>query len=74
MSDGGICFAPMVPWGSNGVFCSQTLGVSVGAYVPYYFMGFLTPVFAILCAITGIGIKYAVYEKDPKNREKARSN
>lgn len=74
VSDGGICFAPMVPWGSNGVFCSQTLGVSVGAYVPYYFMGFLTPVFAILCAITGIGIKYAVSEKDSKNQEKARSN
>ncbi|MCI8809422.1 MAG: hypothetical protein HFF84_04705 [Oscillibacter sp.] len=60
VSDGGICFAPMVPWGSNGVFCSQTLGIRVGAYVPYYFMGFLTPIFAIVCAVTGAGIQYAV--------------
>lgn len=70
VSDGGICFALMVPWDSNGVFCSQTLSISVGAYVPYYFMGFLTPVFAIVCAVTGIGIKYAadsVKEKAQKN-------
>ena len=71
VSDGGICFAPMVPWGSNGVFCSQTLGISVGAYLPYYFMGFLTPIFAIVCAVTGIGIKYAADSMNPKNKDKA---
>ena len=58
VSDGGICFAPIVPWGSNGVFCAQTLGVPVGAYFPFYFMAFLTPIFTIITALTGIGIKY----------------
>lgn len=58
ISDGAVCMCPIVPWGSSGVFVSQTLGVAVGVYFPFYFMGFLTPVFTILTAATGIGIKY----------------
>lgn len=58
VSDGGICFAPLVPWGSNGVFCSATLGVAVGAYFPFYLMAFFTPIFSFLLALTGIGIVY----------------
>ncbi|QNL43812.1 Na+/H+ antiporter NhaC [Oscillibacter hominis] len=68
VSDGGICFAPLVPWGSNGVFCSTTLGIAVGAYLPFYLMAFLTPVFSILTAVTGIGIRY-VTEAAPKEQE-----
>lgn len=58
VSDGGICFAPLVPWGSNGVFCSTTLGISVGAYFPFYFMAFFTPVFSLLLAVSGFGVQY----------------
>lgn len=58
VSDGGICFAPMVPWGSNGVFCAQTMGLSVMSYNRFYFMGMLTPAISILFAILGIGVKY----------------
>lgn len=74
VSDGGICFAPMVPWGSNGVFCATTMGIATTSYISYYFMGWLTPLFAILCAITGIGIKYAEGRKPNKKGEKAADN
>ncbi len=53
ISDAACVQQPLVPWGISGVYCSQTLGVSVGAYMPYYFMWFLTPFFTILWAITG---------------------
>ena len=71
VSDGGICFAPMVPWGSNGVFCATTLGITTATYTAYYFMGWLTPLFAILCAITGIGIKYVDGKKPVKGQKAA---
>ena len=71
VSDGGICFAPMVPWGSNGVFCASTLGITTATYSAYYFMGWLTPLFAIICAVTGIGIKYAAGKKPEKNGKAA---
>lgn len=58
VSDGGICYAPMVPWGSNGIYAATTLGLSTGAMFPFYFMAFLTPLMAIILAITGIGIFY----------------
>ena len=53
ISDAACVQQALVPWGISGVYCSQTLNVSVGAYMPYYFMWFLTPLFSILWAITG---------------------
>jgi len=70
VSDGGICFAPLVPWGSNGVFCATTLGVAVGAYLPFYLMAFLTPVFSFLTAVTGIGIRYVEAGSEAKSGPK----
>lgn len=57
IQDGGIVFAPLVPWGSNGIYAASVLGVPVLAYMPYYFM-YITPIISILCAITGFGIWY----------------
>ena len=64
ISDGAVCMCPIVPWGSSGVFTAQTLGVPVLEYMPYYFMGFITPIFTILTAISGIGIKYVSKEEE----------
>lgn len=58
LGDVATTCCPMVPWSINGVYCATTLGVAVGAYAPYYFMALLAPVFAILCAVTGFGIRY----------------
>ena len=53
ISDAACVQQPLVPWGISGVYCSQTLGVPVSQYLPYYFMAFLTPIFVILWAVTG---------------------
>lgn len=54
--DSGTLVCPMVPWGTSGVYTAVTLGVATTAYLPYYLMGFLTPLFSIVCAITGFGM------------------
>ena len=64
LEDGATIICPMVPWGTNGIYCASTLGISVLAYLPYYFMGFLTPLFSLVLAFTGIGIKKKKKEKE----------
>ncbi len=56
LEDSGTLICPMVPWGSNGVYAASALGVATVSYLPYYFMGFITPIFSLICAFTGIGI------------------
>ena len=46
-----VFFAPMVPWGSGGVYVTLTLGVATMQYIPYYFIGYLSPLFCILFAM-----------------------
>lgn len=50
-----VLFAPMVPWGSGGLYVSATLGIAVTSYIPYYFMGYITPLLCIIFAAIGIG-------------------
>ena len=57
LEDGGTIICPMVPWGTNGIYCSATLGVAVSSYLPYYFLGLLTPAAMLFCALSGFGIK-----------------
>ena len=47
----------LVPW-VNGVFFSGVLGVSILQYAPYVFLTYLTPIFTLIFAVTGIGIFY----------------
>lgn len=61
--DGGTLVCPMVPWGSSGVYTAATLGVATMSYMPYYLMGFINPIFVIICAVTGFGIKKADPER-----------
>lgn len=57
---GAVLFAPMVPWGSGGLYTAATLGVAVTTYLPYYFVGFLAPLLTIVYAFLGIGMYKAV--------------
>ncbi|WP_144461961.1 Na+/H+ antiporter NhaC [Siminovitchia fortis] len=58
IEDGGMFAWPTVPWGVNAIFIVSTLGVSVSAYLPYYFLGMFTPIISMILAITGIGVFY----------------
>jgi len=51
--DSGTVTSPLVPWGLCGVFFTGTLGVSTMEYLPYAFLCTLTPIVAIIYAITG---------------------
>lgn len=55
ISDAACVQQPIVPWGVSGVFVAQCFGVPVSQFFAYYFMGYLTPLFGLLCGITGIG-------------------
>ena len=55
ISDAACVQQPIVPWGVSGVFVAQCFGVPVSQFFLYYFIGFLTPLFGLICAITGIG-------------------
>lgn len=51
--DSGTVTSPLVPWGLCGVFFTGTLGVNTLEYLPYAFLCYLTPVVAIIYALTG---------------------
>lgn len=68
LEDTGTMCAALIPWNSNGMYMASTLGVATLSYIPYCFLGWLTPVVALILAWTGIGVFY----KDGKKPEKAK--
>ena len=56
LEDSGTLFAPLVPWGVAGGFCSQVLGVATVQYLPYCWFTFLVPVFSLILGYTGIAV------------------
>lgn len=64
LEDTGTTFSPLVPWCSNGVYFTSTLGVSYSAYALTTPMCWLCVVFAMIYIITGFKIKQA-----PKKEE-----
>ena len=59
IEDIGTIVAPLVPWGSSGAFYVGALGVSIfgaGGYAPWCVTCYVTPVIALLLAVTGIGV------------------
>jgi len=54
--DSGTLVCPMVPWGTSGVYTAATLGVATTSYLPFYTLGYINPIFVLICAITGFGI------------------
>lgn len=64
LEDTGTTFSPLVPWCSNGVYFTSTLGVSYSAYALTTPMCWLCVVFALIYIITGFKIKQA-----PKKEE-----
>lgn len=45
--------APVVPWSASALYVMSVLGVGIG-YIPYAFLSFIVPVFAIIYACTGL--------------------
>lgn len=47
--------APLVPWSVASLFITSVLGVTT-AYIPYTLLGFIVPIFVLVCAFTGFGM------------------
>ena len=58
ISDGSVVLSPIVPWCPDAMVCAQALGVATLVYAPYYFMIYGTIVAAVVCACSGIGMKF----------------
>lgn len=56
--------APMVPWWTSCAYMFSVLGIGI-AYIPYAFLCYIVPLFAILYACTG----WFVWHKEPMTEE-----
>ena len=60
--------APLVPWNITGMYMIGLFGVGVGAYAPYSFICFITPIVAFVMVVLKIRIIPA--DVDLENGEK----
>ncbi|MGF1687676.1 Na+/H+ antiporter NhaC [Photobacterium japonica] len=69
IEDAGTVIEPLVPWTNAGVFMAATLGVSTLDYLPWAIQNYSAIFFAMIWAVTGVGIAKAV--KDVRQGEPA---
>lgn len=63
LEDSGTVLVPLIPWSAAGAYMTSTLGVDTLEYLPWAIMNYLGIVFAIILALTGIGIAKASAEE-----------
>ena len=56
MLDTGTGLAPLVPWSTTGSYTASTLGVANMAFLPFAPMLWLSILFSVFYALTGIGM------------------
>ncbi len=56
LEDSGTVLVPLVPWSAAGAYMAATLGVPTLEYLPWAIMNYMGIVFAIILAVTGMGI------------------
>lgn len=54
---------PLIPWNSNAIFASQTLGVSPFEFIPYSLLCWITPIITFFYGVSGITMKYYTDEE-----------
>lgn len=66
LEDAGTMTSPLIPWNTCGAFMATTLGVATFSYLPYTFLCLLSPVIAIIYAVSGFTIEYYEDGEAPK--------
>ena len=56
LEDSGTVIVPLIPWSAAGAYMTATLGVPTAEYLPWAILNYMGVVFAIILALTGIGI------------------
>ncbi|MCD8213276.1 MAG: Na+/H+ antiporter NhaC [Campylobacter sp.] len=64
LEDSGTVVVPLIPWSAAGAYMTATLGVNTVDYLPWAVMNYMGIVFAVILAITGIGIAKLDDKKD----------
>jgi len=64
LEDSGTVIVPLIPWSAAGAYMTAALGVPTVEYLPWAILNYMGVVFAIILALTGIGI--AKINKDAK--------
>lgn len=65
LEDSGTVLVPLIPWSAAGAYMAATLGVETLTYLPWAVLNYTGIIFAIIWAITGIGItKISEEEKE----------
>ena len=64
LEDSGTVIVPLIPWSAAGAYMTATLGVPTVEYLPWAILNYMGVIFAIILALTGIGI--AKINKDAK--------
>ncbi len=57
LEDAGTMTGPLIPWSAAGLYMATTLKVPTLEYLPYCFLSFLSILFALIYAYSGIKIK-----------------
>lgn len=67
--DCGTLGVTLIPYGVTAMFIVDTLKIPFATFIPYVFFCYLSPLFNLVCALTGIGIaKYS--DEELKELEK----
>ncbi len=66
LEDSGTVLVPLIPWSAAGAYMTATLGVDTLAYLPWAVLNYMGIVFAIILAMTGIGITKITDEEKEK--------
>jgi NhaC family Na+:H+ antiporter len=65
LEDSGTVIVPLIPWSAAGAYMASTLGVPTIEYLPWAILNYSGIIFAVIFAITGIGIsKESIIEKN----------
>ncbi|WP_244202433.1 Na+/H+ antiporter NhaC [Buttiauxella warmboldiae] len=65
--DAGTVVEPIIPWSASGVYCATMLGVSTLDYLPWAILCYTGIIFALLLAVTGIGIAKCQSDETSEN-------
>lgn len=57
LEDSGTLGAWLIPWNANAIFGATMLGASVASFVPFCLLSWLSPLFSLIYAATGITMK-----------------
>jgi NhaC family Na+:H+ antiporter len=69
LEDSGTVLVPLIPWSAAGAYMTATLGVPTVQYLPWAVLNYMGIIFAMILAVTGIGI--ARLDKEQGKEKKA---